>query len=61
MPNELKNCPFCGGKADVVLYTIYGKVKSYFVYCQRCGCQSRDYSTKQNAKKAWNRRANDER
>ena len=57
---DLKSCPFCGGEADVVPYSIYGKVKSYFCQCLKCGCQSRDYTTKQNAKKAWNRRAKNE-
>ena len=54
---ELKPCPFCGGKAEVVPYSVYGKVKSYFVQCLKCGCQSRDYTSKQNAEKSWNRRA----
>ena len=51
---ELKPCPFCGGKAEVVPYSVYGKVKSYFVNCLNCGCQIRDYTSKQNAEKAWN-------
>lgn len=61
MKTELKPCPFCGGKAEVVPYSVYGKVKSYFVNCLKCGCQIRDYTSKQNAEKAWNRRANDEK
>lgn len=60
MKTELKSCPFCRGKAEVVPYSVYGKVKRYFVNCLNCGCQIRDYTSKQNAEKAWNRRANDE-
>ena len=56
---NLKTCPFCGGKAEVVSYSIYGKVKRYFCKCIKCDCQSRDYTSKQNAKKAWNRRKSD--
>ena len=57
---KLKPCPFCGGKAKVGT-TGY----SYKVYCDTPSCDvrpnTRFHKTRENAIKAWNRRANDER
>ena len=54
---ELKPCPFCGGRASLVQ-----KGGSFFVKCNRCpgavvtGCI---HQSKEEATKAWNRRAED--
>lgn len=59
---ELKKCPFCGGKADLVDYGLTGMMKA--VQCSECGARTRAFDPKvkrgENAIDAWNRRANDE-
>ena len=52
---RLLNCPFCGGEAKIEKYEEY----SYIVRCTKCPCDigRQWYSRKQDAKKAWNRRA----
>ena len=50
MPNELKPCPFCGGEAEVIEIYLYGKVKGYMAHCNKCGCELKCYTSKQNAK-----------
>lgn len=51
---ELKECPFCGGKA---ILDDCGDHKSYFVRCKKCGInQEHLYHSKVTAIKAWNRR-----
>ncbi len=52
-PMELLPCK-CGGKAEFVkLY----ETKWYggFVVCRKCGCETKAYTSKQNAVKAWNK------
>lgn len=56
MTQELKPCPFCGGKAE----TIENAVGTLFwVYCRSCGARSDSYTTeyRQKAIDAWNTRA----
>ena len=54
---ELRFCPFCGGKAEIVTNYEYGLARGYFVYCTCCGItQDHKYSTKKCATNAWNRR-----
>ncbi len=60
MTDKLKPCPFCNGEAEMVESFLYGKVKGYLVSCKKCMCETRLYSSKQNAEKAWNRRADNE-
>ena len=52
---DLKPCPFCGGGAEISF--LFGR---YGVAC--CRCQAAiipcPYQTKEEAIKAWNRRAN---
>ena len=50
--DELKPCPFCGGKAKIERYTI----KPYAA-CTECGCSMPDrHQTVEQAIEAWNRR-----
>ena len=51
----LKPCPFCGGEARVQSY-----YRDYAIYCFKCNASTRKfYPTREEAEKAWNRRAND--
>ena len=58
---KLKPCPFCGGKAE----TVYAPndINRWGVQCKSCGCtvEVEEWKgvedTKENAIKAWNRRA----
>ncbi|WP_276694231.1 CPXCG motif-containing cysteine-rich protein [Ruminococcus champanellensis] len=34
---DLKNCPFCGGKAEMEVYTKYNGDNDYVVNCTKCG------------------------
>ena len=61
MPDELKPCPFCGGKAKLVDVGIEGEFQDWVVECPNChiallynddGC----VSTILEAVIAWNRR-----
>jgi len=56
---ELRPCPFCGGKAEVVrIYYIGNEPVAYRVQCCECeDGQSGNYHTKAAARAAWNRRA----
>lgn len=54
----LKPCPFCGGKSVEILedenkYLYY----RYMAQCQKCGANAKLGRTKEEARKAWNRRA----
>lgn len=58
MPVELKTCPFCGGKAEVIRGWVFGNKRPKFkVYCKRC--QVRQILVKQRyvAVSNWNQRA----
>lgn len=58
---ELKPCPFCGGKADLVDYGLTGRMK--VVQCSDCGARTRVFNPnvkRGNAIDAWNRRTKDE-
>lgn len=57
MNEELKSCPFCGGKAEVNLF-----LGNYCVTCTNCmGAIFPDKGmTEEEATKAWNRRVSDE-
>lgn len=55
---ELKPCPFCGGKADVLIVPSYleGGKSGWLVKCL-CGCCNQmPHMSKQEAMEAWNRR-----
>ena len=65
MNKELKPCPFCGGEAHYFDCGVKGDFEDWLIECSNChiamiyhddGC----VSTKEEAARAWNRRANDE-
>ena len=66
MPAKLKPCPFCGGKAAVLLNPQYyfsdaGQIQHrqklfYRIACHACGALTQLMETKQEAIEAWNRR-----
>lgn len=63
MENELKPCPFCGGKAELQ-HECVGSGYSY-IRCVHCGIKSImfiksfDRSSDEDAVNYWNRRCND--
>lgn len=68
--SDLKPCPFCGGEATTDTYRTNGGAFSLpkmriYIFCKRCKAQtadfeeSLDYSAKEQAINAWNRRATD--
>ena len=68
MSEELKSCPFCGGKAGVNYERIPGEDKGFWaqIICNNChgrsgGTWAGSYNAAERTEiKAWNRRANDE-
>ena len=60
--NELKPCPFCGGKAILWVNQMYPEMRSY-IQCMKCGAKtdefmiSTNFSSDDRAAEAWNRRA----
>lgn len=68
---ELKNCPFCDGKAKVKVcdgagcfYTDIGtemylgrKMTHCLIRCEKCGVKTKAYLTRRGVFNAWNRRA----
>lgn len=55
MSNNLKPCPFCGGKAIVTEIPI----NSYITVCTNCSSNMAIYRSKQEAIEAWNNRADE--
>lgn len=47
---ELKKCPFCGGEAKIVGYSLF------WIVCEECLTETAGFATKEEAIKAWNRR-----
>lgn len=57
MKNNLKNCPFCGSKAELIKTTGFdSKVFAAHVRCSHCCAITRLYNTTKGAIEAWNRR-----
>ena len=52
MSENIKNCPFCGRGGIAELRSIL----MWVVWCPSCCCQTAEYSRKQDAIDAWNRR-----
>ena len=56
MTEELKPCPFCGGKAE-----LFGTEETGVFYVECLDCNVNDnFDTAEEAIAAWNRRMNDE-
>ena len=54
---NLKPCPFCGGKA---ILSAYGVNPSVFeIECTGCGCYQHEHDSKQNVIYTWNKRIGD--
>lgn len=55
LPEEqLKSCPFCG---FVGVY--FGTLNDgHWVKCSHCGCRTKEFNTKYEAGKQWNKRCN---
>ena len=53
---QLKPCPFCGGKDIHIFIKGLDKLK-YASVCDNCGARSGRKSTKTEALQEWNRRA----
>ena len=70
MLNELKPCPFCGGKAKVKVcdgsgsfYADIGTIRFFdremshcLIKCERCGVKTKAYLTRRGVFNAWQRR-----
>ena len=54
--DEIKQCPFCGGKAEVNHVSLGGYETGYDVRCPDCGCGTDYCDKRQQAIDAWNRR-----
>ena len=65
MPNELKPCPFCGGKAEAwvefIHHESYGQdeVTMHHCGCKKCNIYSNWPWWREGAIIAWNRRIGD--
>lgn len=57
MTDELKPCPFCGGKARVKCSI---KEDLWGVACYKCECCTKVFFSEEEAVEAWNRRVNDD-
>ena len=58
---KLKPCPFCGGKAEMLISEYEDSRKEYLVACTECdGIVERWRETEEEAVEQWNRRVNNE-
>lgn len=66
MPNEMKPCPFCGGKAKLNIQKVTGGYDYAYVICTGCRIStmqyeaSAEYCAKDKAIEDWNRRADND-
>jgi len=64
--DELKPCPFCGAKYSSekfeknTVQIMLGE-RYYWVVCLKCEVRTGEYSKKEKAVKAWNRRVKDDK
>jgi len=57
MPEELKVCPFCGGKAEIVEFRVFTENgKAYSVKCEGCRVDIGYFDTEAVLTEAWNKR-----
>lgn len=56
---ELKPCPFCGGKAELVGTGNFCGNCAYSVSCTSCNCNTDWLANKKEVVEAWNKRAFD--
>ena len=61
--NELKPCPFCGGKAELISHRPYASpsgITDYYVKCGTEGCTlclgGLCFTSQEETVRAWNRR-----
>ena len=58
--SELKPCPFCGGKAEMLINEYEDSRKEYLVACTECdGMVERWREAEEEAVEQWNRRVSD--
>lgn len=58
--DDLKPCPFCGGKADMVTHNFWGMSPTYGVKCGLCGSEGPQFFRRQEeAALYWNQRTED--
>ena len=56
--DKLKPCPFCGGEAEISGTMNFESLRRYCATCLVCGVETpRIARTREEAIKAWNRRA----
>lgn len=55
----LRRCPFCGGDAAFQELGGFRTVLQYIAKCERCGINTREYSTQEEAAEQWNTRQED--
>ena len=68
MTEELKPCPFCGGKATIRRTEALTDTNTsrehgyggYFAMCEKCMTSGNNYTTEEICAEHWNRRNNDE-
>jgi Lar family restriction alleviation protein len=55
---KLLPCPFCGGEAEIDFdFSGYNESTRYYGVCNSCYAKSHKKLTKEEAIKAWNKRA----
>ena len=62
MKEEIKPCPFCGGKAEMTCDDAAGYMgytSDYYVSCKKCGATGKYEKSKAKAITAWNKRTSD--
>lgn len=57
MENKLKNCPFCGGKAELKKIKGFNLLVAAYIQCLQCNVQGKPYKTEKAAIEQWNERA----
>jgi len=55
---EVKPCPFCGGKSECRPVSICQGETGFFVFCKECEVETTVFGTRAEAIDVWNKRAN---